>query len=265
VDEVTVEIGGLRTAIVTRHPEIAAVVAERYAGFLATAPADWRIEADLRPEGLVDLTDVAVRAGDGPGRLVVERHDFVAMLDVPARVGRLALGAVDHIAVDTFLRVAYSLALLDAGALLVHAASLARGERAWVFSGPSGSGKTTLARLSADAALLSDEISIVRLGPAGRLVCYGSPFWGDLGRPGENAAVEVAALHFIRHADRHAAVALSGRHALAALLPNVLFFAAEPGLVARVLDLAAAVVGAVPCFTLGFRPDPGVWEVVRGA
>ena len=262
--EVTVEIGGLRTAIHTADTEIAEVVARRYAGFLTGGPAHWRIEARRRPEGVVPITDVTVRSGDAPERLVLERHDFLATLDLRARAGTLALGEVDHMAVDSFLRVTYSLALLEQGGLLVHAASLARDARAWVFSGPSGSGKTTLTRLSPDAALLSDEISIVRLRD-GRLRCHGSPFWGELGKPGENMEVEVAAIHFLRHAERHAATPLTARRALERLLPNVLFFAAEPGLVRRVLDVAAAVVAAVPCFALAFRPEPDVWEVVAGA
>jgi hypothetical protein len=264
VAELTLSIGGLATAIVTRDREIAAVVATRYAGFLGAGPADWRIEVERRPEGLVSLGDVTVRA-EGPDRFAIERHDFLAHLDLRARTGRLALGAVDHIAADTFLRVAYSLALLPAGGLLVHAASLAREGRAWVFSGPSGSGKTTLARLSDDAALLSDEISIVRGAADGAVVCHGSPFWGDLGRPGENVAVPVAAIHFLRHAERHAATPLTPRRALAALLPNVLFFAADAALAGRVLDIAARITTAVPCFTLGFRPEPAVWEVIAVA
>jgi hypothetical protein len=264
VAEITVDVGGVRTAIVTPHPDVAAVVSERYAGFLSSAPADWRVEARRRPEGLVPLEDVVVRSGGGPGQFEIERHDFVATLDLVGRAGTLALGAVDHVAVDTFLRVAYSLALLEAGGLLVHAASLGRGARAWVFPGRSGSGKTTLTRLSPDATLLSDEISIVRVD-AGGARCYGSPFWGDLARAGENTALPLAAIHFLRHADRHAATPVTGRAALAALLPNVLFFAAEPALVARVLDVAAALVEAVPCFALGFRPEVSVWEAIEHA
>ncbi len=262
--EITVEIGGLRTAFLTRDPAVLDVVAHRYAGFLASGPADWRIETGGRPGGLVELEDVVVRPAGGPGRLTVERHDFVATLDLSARAGTLALGAVDHVAVDSFLRVAYSLALLEAGALLVHAASLGRGARAWMFAGPSGSGKTTLTRLSPDATLLSDEISIVRLGGAGAS-CYGSPFWGELGEAGRNAAVPLAAVHFLRHADRHATTPLTPRRALESLLPNVLFFAAEPALVARVLDVAADLVARVPCYALGFRPEASVWEAIHDA
>jgi hypothetical protein len=264
VDELTLEIGGLRSTIVTHHPEVADVVARRYQGFLSSGPADWRIEAGVRPEGVVALEDVVVRPAGGSRRLEIERHDFLATLDLDRRTGTLQLGAVDHIAIDTFLRVTYSLALLSVGALLVHAASLGRAGRAWLFPGPSGSGKTTLTRLSADADLLSDEISIVRIDADGPR-CYGSPFWGDLGRPGENRAVPMAAIHFLRHADRHAASPLTARGALTALLPNVLFFATGPDLVARVLEVTAELTAAVPSFALGFRPEPSVWEVIAAA
>jgi len=263
VDELTLEIGGLRSAIVTRHPEVADVIARRYRGFLTSAPAHWWIEAEVRPEGLVALDDVVVRPTGGARRLEVERHDFLATLDLDERTGTLWLGAIDHIAIDTFLRVAYSLALLPAGALLVHAASLSRAGRAWMFPGPSGSGKTTLTRLSPDATLLSDEISIVRVGAGAAACCYGSPFWGELGEAGCNAAVPLTAVHFLHHADRHATTPLTPRRALQSLLPNVLFFAAEPALVARVLDVAAALVERVPCYALGFRPEASVWEAIR--
>ena len=262
--DLVVEIGGVRTALVTRSPDIANVVADRYRGFLSSAPPDWRIEAGVRSEGVVALEDVVVRPVDGARRLRIERHDFLATLDLDARAGTLWLGASDHIAIDTFLRVTYTLALLRVGGLLVHAASLGRNGRAWLFPGPSGSGKTTLTRLSSGADLLSDEISIVRVDADGPR-CYGSPFWGDLGRPGENRAVPMAAIHFLRHADRHAVEALTARRALTALLPNVLFFATEPALVGRVLEITAELTAAVPCFALGFRPEPSVWEVIAAA
>src|SRR5262245_25605953 len=153
VAEVTVAVGGVRIGFVTREPDVAAAVADRYADFLSPGPTDWRFEARRREEGLVPLTDVVVREGDR-GRLTIERHDFLATLDLAARAGTVALGAVDHVAVDAFLRVVCSLALLDVDALLVHAASLGRGGVARAFVGPSGSGKTTLARLSPDATLL---------------------------------------------------------------------------------------------------------------
>ena len=58
---------------------------------------------------------------------------------------------------------------------------------------------------------------------------------------------------------------LPTRRALSALLPNVLFFARDGELVARVLEVAAALIAAAPSFALGFRPEPSVWEVIAAA
>ena len=262
--EVTVAIGGVRIGFATPESDVADAVADRYADFLSPGPADWRFEARRREEGLVALTDVVVRERDR-GRLTIERHDFLATLNLAARVGTVALGAVDHVAIDAFLRVVCSLALLEADALLVHAASLGRGGVARAFVGPSGSGKTTLARLSPGATLLSDEISILRLSPDGAR-CHGSPFWGELARAGHNTELPLAAIHFLRHGERHTATPAPRRAARAALLANVLFFfAGTPVLAAQVLDIAAALVDRVPCFALAFQPDPSVWEAIERA
>ena len=76
----------------------------------------------------------------------------------------------------------------------------------------------------------------------------------------------MAAIHFLRHADRHTRPRRSPRaRALTALLPNVLFFAPGPDLVARVLEVTAELTAAVPSFALGFRPEPSVWEVIAAA
>ena len=259
--ELTLQIGGLRTALAAQHPGITRLVADRYAGFLTTAAPDWRITVSPRACGRVPLEDVVVRALDGGGRrFACERHDFIATLDLDAREGAVELGALEAVALDTMLRVVHSLALLERRTLVVHASSLVREAGAYLFPGRSGAGKTTVTRLSPDATLLSDEISLVEAAGA----CHGSPFWGELARPGENVRAGLRGIYFLSQASQHATAPLSRRQALVHLLPNVLFFAAEPALVERVLDVAAGLVAAVPCYRLSFRPDPGFWKVVDG-
>ena len=97
---------------------------------------------------------------------------------------------------DTFLRIVYSFALIEAHGLVIHAASLVRNGRAFLFCGRSGSGKTTIARLSQHATLLSDELSIVRITDH-RVRCYGTPFWGDLARAGEDRAAPLVGIYFL--------------------------------------------------------------------
>jgi hypothetical protein len=265
MDELSVEIAGLRAAVVTRDRDVLDVVRDRYKGFLSPGPPDWRIEIDLReaaghrPDG-----DVLVSRDGERARFVVKRWDFVGTVDLAERRASVTFGDANEYSIDSFLRILYSLALLDAHGLVVHAASLIRNGRAHLFSGPSGAGKTTLARLSPDATLLSDELSIVRLAD-GRARCHGTPFWGELARAGEDRAAPLRGIYFLHHGSRHAVEAITPRRALERLLPNVLFFARDPELTARVLDIAGELVEAVPCFDLSCRLDPGFWEVIDRA
>ena len=263
--ELSIEIAGLRTAILTRDPEVAGVVRDRYKGFLSAGTPDWRIEISAQlARGRPFSGDVMVSRDGGPARFSVRRADFRGTVDLRKRCGTVAVADPDEISVDAFLRIVYSLALVEVRGLVVHAASLVRNGKAYLFCGPSGSGKTTVARLSSDATLLSDELSIVRMSEEGAF-CYGTPFWGELARGGEDRAAPLAGIYFLQKGSRHAAEAIGPRRALERLLPNVLFFARETNLTARVFRIAADLVETVPCFDLSFRPDPGFWEVVENA
>jgi hypothetical protein len=264
VTELSVAIGGLRTAIGTSDPDVAAVVRARYAGFLSPGPPDWRIEVVAQPAaGRPPAGDVVVRRDGRPRRFSVERSDLAGTLDLAERSGEVRL-VPGEIAIESFLRIAYSLALVDVHGLLPHASCLVRDGKAHLFCGPSGSGKTTVARLSRDAIVLTDELPVVKLAE-GRATAYGTPFWGQLARGGEDRTVPLAGIYFLHQARRHAIRPVGPRLALTRFLPNVLFFAREGGLPARVFGIAADLVEAVPCFDLFFRPDPGFWEVINHA
>ncbi len=258
--ELLLDIAGLPTAIVSRDPRVIRLAEDRYAGFLADGEPAWRITVDDRPCPLQPGEDVVV-ARDGRERLDIRRYDFQATLDLGSRRGDVAFAELDEYALDSFLRVLYSLTLIAAGGLLVHAANVGRDGRAYVFPGPSGSGKTTVTRLSPESTLLSDEIAAVRTGPQGG-IAYGTPFWGELAKAGANEALPVAGIYFLHQAQAHAARGLRRPEAILGVLSNVLFFARDPALTARLLDVAAELVASVPCFRLDFRRDPGFWEVI---
>ena len=262
MDDLRLSIAGLAITVVTRDRDLADVVRDRYKGFLSTGADDWRVEIAVqravasRPDG-----ELRVARDGASASFSVSRPDFAATVDLGARCARMTLTDANEYSLDSFVRILYSLALVDAGGLILHAASLVRDGRAYIFCGPSGSGKTTVAQLSPDATLLSDELSIVRTTNAGPRA-FGTPFWGELARAGEDQAVPIAGIYFLRQGPRHAAAAVRPKDALQRLLPNVLFFARDATLTASVLRIAATLTDAVPCFDLEFRRDPGFWEVV---
>lgn len=253
------DIGGLCTALSTAEPDVETIVRRRYGGFLSDAAPTWRVAVERRPQVGIDSEDVIVSADAAPGCFRVQRSDGTGCIDITRRDARLVLGTATDATLDVLLRVTHTIALLDRGALLVHAAGLVHDGRAYVFPGLSGAGKTTITRLSPDEVLLSDESSIVdRQGRA-----WGTPFSGDLARPGENVAAPLAGLYFIEQSDHHERVALGRREALTSLLTNVMCFVREPEPIRRLLAIAHDVVARVPAFRLLFRRDAGFWEVIR--
>jgi len=265
VAELGVAIAGLLTAVIAPDSNVADIVRDRYEGFLTSGTPDWRLDVEVRAAARkASDGDVVVSREDGAARFLVRRADFAATVDLEARRARLALADANEYSIDSFLRILYSLALVDARGLVVHAASVVRRGVAHLFCGCSGSGKTTVARLSPDAILLSDELSIPRLADAGTR-CHGTPFWGELARGGTDCAAPLAGIYFLEHGTRHAIRAVTPRLALERLLPNVLFFAKDTRLGGRVLDVAADLLETIPCFDLSFRLDPGFWEVIDRA
>ena len=264
MSELTLGIAGIRTRVVTQDPDVAAVIEHGYEGFLTSGPIDWRLEIRRDAAGVPHTTGVAVRRDGTRDRFTAHRFDFAGRLDVGTRRAEVTLAEPDDVSINSFLRILYSLALVQAGGLMLHAASLVRDERAYVFCGPSGSGKTTAARLSTDATLLSDELSILRIVNR-RALCFGTPFRGELAMAGADRGAPVAGIYFLHHGPRHIATALPPRAAMTRVLRNVLWFVAEPEVTSAIFRVAASIIDTIPSFELSFRPDPGFWGVLQHA
>jgi len=147
-------------------------------------------------------------------------------------------------------RIVHSLLLARQGGLLVHAASVVRNGRAFLFAGVSGAGKTTISRLAPpDATLLTDEISYLRREADGYFA-YGTPFAGELAQPGENVRAPLAALYLLAQGTENRIDPVAEADALREVLRCVLFFAHDSELVGHVFDsvcpLGAARSGAPP-------------------
>ena len=254
-------IGGVRVAVSTASPTFIGMLRERYAGFLETpASADFEFEIEVvaPPE---DAPDEDVRVYRDGGEWRIERGDFRARFDPAARRGHIRQSENPY-SIDTVLRIVHTLVLAREGGFLMHAASALRGGRAHLFAGVSGAGKTTISRLApADARLLSDEISYVRRVDGGYRA-FGTPFAGELARPGENVSAPLEAIYLLAQGPRNRIEPVPVAEAARALLANVLFFAEDAALVQAVFAAVLDLAERVPVRRLTFVPDARVWDLI---
>jgi hypothetical protein len=256
-----VDIGAMPVLVRTTSPEFLQILHLRYGGFVNSAAQPvFELDVEIVPPGpITDEEDLSVRFEGG--RWVLERGDFHAELDPALQRGRIRQSANPY-AIDAAFRILHSLLLVKEGGLLIHAASAVRNGRAFLFAGLSGAGKTTISSLApSDATLLTDEISYVRPRGAG-YAAFGTPFAGELARPGENVSAPLAAIYLLAQGPENRIDPLSVPDAAWELLQSVLFFANDPAPAGRAFESACDLVRRVPVHRLTFVPDQRVWDLV---
>jgi hypothetical protein len=302
----TIEIGEIPILVRTDSFDFANLLENRYGEFVTESKRydvmELKVEfvRDLRDRnsGFGKDTDREVSVRVESGRWVIERGDFRAEWDLRSNRGCLTQRANPY-AIDAVLRILHSLFLARIGGFLVHAASVVRNGRAFVFAGVSGTGKTTLARLAPrDVALLTDEISYVSPGsrtqgprPEGRssqpkpstarcesgtddsdppfpksltrpLQAFGTPFAGELACIGRNVRAPLGSLFLLQPGLENRIEALSKAEAARQLLRHVLFFARDEELVRMLFQTVLDFVTRVPVRRLVFAGDARVWELI---
>jgi hypothetical protein len=170
-------------------------------------------------------------------------------------------GVRHEYALDSLLRILLSFVLLPRSGFLLHAASVVRDGRAYVFVGRSGAGKSTVASRSPSGSVLTDEISLLRFSD----VCWhahGTPFWGEFRAAGMNRRYPVAGIYLLSQALEDRVEPLSAKEILRALLPCVLFFTSRKDANEVLLQMLLGLARQVPCYRLSFRMGSGFWEVI---
>jgi hypothetical protein len=259
---VVVEIGGLPILLRSQNASFRKMLQQRYRGFTTpTSQPGFEFEISLRESGLTFDPDADVQLQRQNDHWLLTRGDFLAEWEPGARRGRI-LQSPNPFSVDSVLRIIHTLVLARQGGFLLHAASVVRNERAFLFAGVSGAGKTTISRMAPpDVTLLTDEISYIRHQSDGYRAC-GTPFAGELARAGQNMSAPIATLFLLDKGPRHRVEPVDRGEALRSVLRNILFFAEDQELVKGVFQSACDFVQTVPVQRLIFAPDQRVWELI---
>jgi hypothetical protein len=164
------------------------------------------------------------------------------------------------------LRVLYFFGLLENRGLLLHSSGLVRGNRAYVFPGVSEAGKTTIVRHSPGLVVLSDEVVAVRLnGNREAPVAFGTPFYGDWGRPGEEIDAPINGLYFPVKATTNRLEPLTPGETLNRLLPCIFSYTAFPDRLEKLIDYGSQLALQLPGFAFHFTPGAEMWETLGGS
>lgn len=162
---------------------------------------------------------------------------------------------------DTLLRYIYPMALIYRDGFCIHASSVVRNDKAYVFPGKSGAGKTTIACLSQDATFLGDDVSVVRkMGK--EFIAYGSPFCGSFGVSGGKVSKPIIGSFFPVKSKENYVVKLGAKDALRKLLPNILLFGQDQYSKTKAFDLAYEFVSSISNYDLHFLRDSSFWKCI---
>ncbi len=244
-------------------------LAHLYRAFLSSEPQPPHLHAELVVE-----TPIVPHAPLEPaftferGRLRLAGPGVVeGWVDAGRKTGRLVLNTSCAVAyAEYFLRAACALVAFEAGGLLLHAAGVVRGGRAYLFLGPSGSGKTTVTSFASPGdRVLNDDLVVVR-PEGGGWRAYATPFSSPPGReefrPG---SARVAGLFRLVQSRDVVAIPLAPAQAVAELAANAPVICADRGRGAALLGRCAALADQVPAHALHFRRDPSFWDAVERA
>lgn len=258
---VTIEIGGIPIRLCTDDSDYVRTLQDRFKGFVSSSPAPLlQFDIDLvLPRRADPETQVQVRSN--AGRWTIDRSDFQAGWDMPARRGWVRQSAHPY-ATDSVLRILHSVLLAREGGFLLHSASALRNGRGFFFFGPSGAGKSTILSLApSDVTLLTDEISYLRQ-QGQDYVAHGTPFTGDLGRSGDNVSAPVAALYRLEQGSENRVEPMTHAEAAGELLESVLCFTDDPELMKNIFYSVCELVSRVSVQRLVFLPNARVWELI---
>lgn len=183
------------------------------------------------------------------------------IFDIENKEGKLI--CMHFVRLNSFLRILISLVLLEQQGFIVHASSLIKDYKGYIFPGKSGAGKTTITNLSYDSHILSDEVSLVKK-INDEFKAYGTPFPGEFSKSGENVSSSINKILFPYKDDKNFLKKIGPFQALELLLPNVIFYYDNPKLKKKLFDLCFEFVQNIPTFELHFLPDPNFWRSIDG-
>lgn len=158
---------------------------------------------------------------------------------------------------NNFMMMLFAFASMDRQTLLFHASVIARGDKAYLFLAKSGTGKSTHSSLwlkhVPGCQLVNDDNPAVGVRN-GRVVVYGTP-WSGKTPCYRNVQFEVGGFVRVTRSQENTINREGVVQAFASLLPSCSGVKWDKYLYRAQGDALSAIIGKVPVYVLGCRPD----------
>ncbi len=268
----TIEIGNIRCLMKSEGIDLIGLTKTQYEEFFSQGEPDIEIQIYNNTNRHKDRA--VVTTGLRPNRshtsivckgnkVFFARSDFAGYIDMKNLRGEVSLSYLSAVPLESCLRICYSLMAIIHNGFLLHSAGVATGRKGYIFYGPSGSGKTTITRLaSSGSTILSDNITLIRK-LNGFYKAFGTPFYGDLSRPGTNISARAKSLFLLKKDKKVYLQRLKHSEALSSLLSSVLFFTTESNITKKLFNLCCDLCTAIPIYELHFVPDGTFWRYIN--
>jgi hypothetical protein len=270
----TISVGGVRVRLCSSHAGFWSCADRFYDGFFAEDEGlfDDSIDVSVLPHGQLAATDGAVGTASmvatdtGEFELVHpygtaewdsrRRSGCVRLAEWDYNRGEASTDYVCHALVTTV--VAHR--LVERQCCLVHAASVVRDGKGYLFVGPSGAGKSTIARLSAaTCSILGDDLSLVAELDGGFRI-LATPFLRQFRTVTARETAPLTAICFLTQSTRNALVPMPKSRAVWELSKSIRYAAQNQSTAQTLLDLAVRICERTSCYELRFIPDSSFWR-----
>lgn len=226
------------------------ILKRKYAPFLKEK-VKAEIKIFFKSSGQIDLTGRIFKSSQNFGR---------ASFNLEKKEGEIS-PFLNFAFFDFFFKYVFGLSLPFFGGFILHASSLAKDGKAYVFAGEVGSGKSTIVKLSRVYKPLADDSTIIRrVGK--KFFAFSSPFYEKEKIKKENLVFPLEGVYFLFQSQRDRLARLSPTLAVKRLMINAKLYLSDEFL-QKVFPIATEIAKSVPCYALHFKKSSSFWEVIN--
>ena len=266
-DRISVKIAGLDICVKYHTPQCGRILRDFLEGFITEDIPDPCFSIEFSPQKQLiqfgfNHTDRNERDDTIDMTVGMGHIDKAARYAVIPDVADQSEAVADFI-LDNFLRICIQYAIPRKNGVILHSSAVVEKNKSLVFVAPNEGGKSTIAE-NTGRKILSDDCVGLRKSSDGSWAACATP-WGNVRSSGE---YPLEAIFFIEKADDFYCERIGSIPAVKNLFANVSLSFPDiekcaDGILDNVLGVVTEISTGIPVYSLGFRKDDNVIELLK--